>query len=81
MDGTAERIRAMVEVGAYDEAYRLWKEAIDAKARNDDIIAALLDLTAKLRSDCMDLAAKKQDVGTKYRSMEDLLRESLRQIQ
>jgi hypothetical protein len=44
MDGTAERIRAMVEAGAYDEAYRLWKEAIDAKAPNDDIIAALLGL-------------------------------------
>jgi hypothetical protein len=76
MDGTAEHIRAMVEAGVYDEAYRLGKEAIDAKAPNGDIIAALLGLTAKLRSNCMDLAAKKQDVGPRYRSMEDLLREA-----
>ncbi|MBN8924400.1 MAG: hypothetical protein J0I96_15095 [Rhodanobacter sp.] len=76
MNTIAESIRIKVDAGAYEEALRLSNEAKLKGEFDGAALGALLTLTATLRSRCMDLAAKKKDVGPDYESMENLIREA-----
>ncbi|MGF6408576.1 hypothetical protein [Paraburkholderia tuberum] len=76
----SQRVREMVRAAAYREAYLIGRKALEESACDDEVIAALRDLTTQLRSNCMDLAARKMDVGPEYDALEKLLREANRLI-
>jgi hypothetical protein len=63
-----------IGVGAYKDAYVIGLEALkDPENDHDEIVAVLCDLTARLRSECMDRAVCKSDYGEEYDALEDLL--------
>lgn len=77
MSGISERIRTCISVGNYEEAYSIGRDALRESApHRDEIVAALCELTAQLRSDCMGLAARKMDSGAAYEALELLLRKT-----
>lgn len=76
MSVNSDRIREKVHAAAYDEAYSIGRMALEDSACDNEVIAALYDLTAQLRLTCMDLAARKMDYGPDYGALENLLREA-----
>ncbi|CAD6550384.1 hypothetical protein ACFQ3P_24230 [Paraburkholderia sabiae] len=77
MSKPADKIRSNVSIGAYQQAYLLGVNALEtAKSDRSDIVAALRDLTARLRSECMERAIQKMDFGPEYEALERLLRNS-----
>jgi hypothetical protein len=66
----------MVYAAAYRDAYSMGRAALDKPAHDHEVIAALRELTARLRSNCMDLAARKMDVSPEYDALEQLLKEA-----
>ena len=77
MSEISDRMRMNISVGDYEEAYSIGRDALqESNCGRDEIIAALCDLTARLRSDCMGLAVKKMDSGADYDALESLLRKA-----
>ncbi|WMY07443.1 hypothetical protein [Paraburkholderia phenoliruptrix] len=77
MSEISERIRTNISVGNYEEAYSIGRDALQESAYGrDEIVAALCELTARLRSDCMGLAVRKMDSGADYDALELLLRKT-----
>lgn len=72
----SDRVRELVYAAAYRDAYLIGRAALEESACDDEVIPALRVLTAQLRSKCMDLAARKMDVGSEYKALENLLREA-----
>jgi hypothetical protein len=74
MSELSERIRMNISAGSYEKAYSIGRDALNESASNrDEIIAALCELTARLRSECIDLAVRKMDSGADYDALENLL--------
>jgi hypothetical protein len=71
---SAEQITAFTVSGDYESAYRVGREALSGGVQDTAVLSALYALTAKLRSECMDMAVRKADVGDGYFSKENLLR-------
>ena len=69
------KIRTKIRAREYEDAYLLAKRALAKHANDQAVQSALLELADQLRSECMDLAYSKRDIGTTYESKESLLRE------
>lgn len=76
MDSQSQEIENLVARGRFAEALSLGKMAISNDPTDEGVIAALRKLTAVLRSECMDLAGKKQDCTSKYSELELILRQA-----
>jgi hypothetical protein len=77
MSVISDQIRMKIHTAAYREAYLLGQKALELNSCDrDEIKSAMCDLTAQLRSSCMDLASRKKDAGPDYQLLEDLLRET-----
>jgi len=76
MANVAQQIQEHIRVGEYRQACLLGKDSLPEKGQTSAIFSALLELTSKLRSECMDMAARKADCGREYLAMEQLLREA-----
>lgn len=77
MSEVVDCIRTNVHAGAYEAAYSIGRDALrEPECDRGQIIAALCELTARLRSGCMGLAAKKNDLGPDYEVLENLLRKA-----
>ncbi|MEX3959237.1 hypothetical protein [Trinickia sp. EG282A] len=77
MSEISDLIRVNISVGGYEKAYSIGRDALqESECDRDEIIAALCELTARLRSDCMGLAVKKNDFGADYDALENLLRKA-----
>lgn len=74
LSNTDDQLATHVRNGEYEKAYRLGAEMMSSESENLTIVSILYELTAKLRSECMDLAARKADSGEPYISKENLLR-------
>ncbi|WP_287497974.1 hemagglutinin repeat-containing protein [Pandoraea sp. CB10b_02] len=73
----AKLIRTNISVGAYEKAYSVGRDTLqEPGCDRENIIAALCELTAQLRSVCMELAVQKIDFGTDYDALESLLRKT-----
>lgn len=72
----SDRIREKVDAAEYEEAYFIGRAALEECASDVEVIAALSDLTERLRSKCMGLAAQKKDCGPEYHALESLLIEA-----
>ncbi|MBP0582012.1 hypothetical protein J8I29_21970 [Labrys sp. LIt4] len=69
----ADQIRGLVERGEYERALDLGIAASLNDRLEPDALQALYGMTAKLRSECIDLASKKADVGPVYQALEAML--------
>ncbi|MBR2816983.1 MAG: hypothetical protein IKE60_20170 [Reyranella sp.] len=69
----AEQIRGSIESGEYERALDLAKAASLENRLGPEALRALFEMTAKLRSKCMDLASWKQDTGPVYQALEATL--------
>jgi hypothetical protein len=70
----SDQIKMKIHAAAYEEAYLLGQKALELNSCDrDEIKSAMCDLTARLRSSCMDLASLKRDAGPNYQLLEDLL--------
>ncbi|WP_150587314.1 hypothetical protein [Pandoraea communis] len=74
MSEFSDRIQKNIRAGAYEDAYRVGSEALRKSSGDEDVMAAMLELSAHLRLECMSLAIQKYDYGEKYVSLERLLR-------
>ena len=74
MSKIAEDIRGLVKNKNYEKAFSLGKQGLEKDPHNLEIVESLKLLTAALRSQCMDMASKKQDCTSVYFELEDLLR-------
>ncbi|EON12798.1 hypothetical protein [Pandoraea sp. SD6-2] len=74
LSGFSDRILKNIRAGAYGDAYRVGSEALRKSSGDEDVMAAMLELSAHLRSECMSLAIQKYDYSEKYVSLESLLR-------
>jgi hypothetical protein len=73
----ADRIRMNISAGDYEKAYSIGRDALqEPECDREEIVTALCELTARLRSDCMGLAARKMDCGAQYDVLENLLRKT-----
>ncbi|KPH92155.1 hypothetical protein AMS57_01090 [Pseudoalteromonas undina] len=73
MRSIKSEIQSLIEENEFETAFNLGEKRLAETLNDNDAIDALCLLTDKLRSMCMDLAAKKRDSGSNYRSLEDLL--------
>jgi hypothetical protein len=77
MSEISKRVRMNISAGNYETAYSIGRDALqESGCDHDEIVAALCELTAQLRSECMGLAVKKADFGADYDALEKLLRKS-----
>ena len=76
MSSNSDRIREKLRAAAYHEAFLIGRMALEESPCDYEVIAALHDLTAQLRSNCMDLAVRKMDVGPAYATLENVLSEA-----
>jgi hypothetical protein len=76
MPGFADKIQNHVAVGEYEQAYQIGADALAVNPTDEDVLTAMYELTAKLRSECYGLAVRKADFGEPYLSKEDLLRKA-----
>lgn len=74
MSELSDRILKNVRAGAYEDAYRVGNEVLSKSREDADVMAAMLELSAHLRSECMSLAIQKMDCSQQYVSLESLLR-------
>ena len=75
MSGMADRILESINDKDYARAYLIGLEALDESEKgNEEILAALRELTARIRSECMDRAISKDDYNNEYIDFEALLR-------
>lgn len=75
MSEMADRILASINDKDYVRAYLIGLEALDeSKVGYEEIVAALRELTARIRSECMDRAISKNDYDKEYIDLEALLR-------
>ncbi|WP_158014449.1 hypothetical protein [Ralstonia solanacearum] len=73
----SDRVRMNIVAGAYEVAYLIGRDALqEPGCDREKIIAVPCELTAKLRSDFMGLAARKEDYGADYVALESLLRKT-----
>lgn len=66
-------IRECTISGQYARALVLGRDALRERPNDFAVLAALLELTALLRAECMDLAVRKMDSGPTYMDKEELL--------
>lgn len=77
MSEISERIRENISAGNYEAAYSIGRDALQEQGcSRDEIVAALCELSARLRSDCMGMAVRKMDSGADYDALEVLLRKT-----
>ncbi|WP_197387905.1 hypothetical protein [Ralstonia pseudosolanacearum] len=71
------RMRMDIAAGTYEMAYSIGRDVLqDPECGRENVIAALCELKARLRSHCMGLAAQKEDYGADYVALENLLRKA-----
>jgi hypothetical protein len=71
----ADQILASAYDKDYDRACAIGLEAVSGPASGSkEVFAALLELTSRLRSECMDRALQKDDHSDEYHRLESLLR-------
>lgn len=75
MSRIEDQLAAHVRNGEYEKAYRLGQEVMSNQPENLAVLSILYELTAKLRSECMDLGIQKADSGAHYMSKENLLQD------
>ncbi|BCE01828.1 hypothetical protein [Marinicellulosiphila megalodicopiae] len=68
-----EKMDALIAIQEYEAAYLLGANILAQHQNNEEAVNALCSLTAKLRSDCNDLAFKQRDNSTEYHDLEALL--------
>lgn len=71
----SHRIRTHVQSGDHAQAYAVGKAALRDMPDSQAVLSALFELTATLRSECMDMASRRMDASTTYAATEALLRE------
>jgi hypothetical protein len=76
MTDVPQQVREHIRAGEYQQAYLLGRSALSEKSPSSSLFSALLELTSKLRFECMDMAVKKADYGREYFTMEQLLRDA-----
>jgi hypothetical protein len=76
MTDVSHQMREHIRAGEYQQAYLLGRSALSEKGHTSAVFSALLELTSKLRSECMDMAVRKADYGREYFTMEQLLRDA-----
>ncbi len=74
MSDAATKIRELIKSNSLEQAYNVGCAALSAHPNDKLTIKAMYELSAKLRSECMGLAARKMDSGAPYFSTEALLR-------
>ena len=75
MNAPAREIAALARQARYEDAYRVGKRALEKDPGNEHVIDALKDVTAALRSRCMDLASNKAtEFSPELKEKEALLR-------
>ena len=74
MAETAKRMRELISIERFEEAYELGKDPLSDASSYTEVMAALKELTNELRFHCMSLAARKMDFGHDYSCKEDLLK-------
>lgn len=72
----AERINELTEAGDYRGALDLGVAASPTGRPDVEVLRALLRMTSRLRSVCIDLAYRKQDIGLAYEALEAILIEA-----
>ncbi|MER2177126.1 MAG: hypothetical protein ABS955_05430 [Stenotrophomonas maltophilia] len=75
VNDASHRIRTHVQSGDHAQAYAVGKAALRDMPDNPAVLSALFELTATLRSECMDMASRRMDASTSYAATEALLRE------
>ena len=73
MRSIKSEIQSLIEKNEFESAFNLGEKCLAETPNDNNVIDSLCLLTDKLRSMCMDLAAKKRDTGSNYRTLEDLL--------
>lgn len=68
----AKEMRTKIDNGEYREALQLGTDATSNGIMNPVVMEAMLYLTAKIRSTCMDMASRKAE-GQHYWDLENLL--------
>jgi hypothetical protein len=71
--GVTDQIRRYADEEDFAEAARIAFEATDGARPAPAVMNAMYHLTAKLRSRCLDLAAKRRDSGPDFEALESLL--------
>ncbi|NUW67192.1 hypothetical protein [Vibrio coralliilyticus] len=74
MNKIAKDIQGLEKNKEYEKAYSLGKQGLKKDPNDSEIIESLKSVTAALRSQCMDMAYRKQDCTPEYSKLEDLLR-------
>ena len=74
MSDAAKKIQELIKINSFEQAYKVGFAALSAQPNDKLTLKTMYDLSAKLRSECMDLAIKKMDSGEPYLSTEALLR-------
>lgn len=74
MNTFEEELRDLLKENKFEKAYSLGKKAIELEPNNSAVVESLKMVTAALRSQCMDMASRKQDCTAAYFECEDLLR-------
>jgi hypothetical protein len=69
-----EEIRILLQEKKYEQAYSVGKESLKREPNNSGVVESLKKVTVELRSQCMDMASRKQDCTPAYFELEDLLR-------
>ncbi|HET6893715.1 MAG TPA: hypothetical protein VFH31_21640 [Pyrinomonadaceae bacterium] len=76
MISVSQQIREHIKLGQFQQAYLLGREALRDQEQTSSVLSALCELTAKIRFECMSMAAKKTDYGHECLALEKLLREA-----
>ncbi|MCA6062695.1 hypothetical protein [Thalassolituus marinus] len=69
-----EEIGILLKEMKYEQAYSVGKATLDREPNNSAVVESLKKVSAALRSQCMDMACRKQDCAPAYFELEDLLR-------
>lgn len=75
MSEASHQIRTHLQCGDVELAHAVGKAALRDTPDDPAVVSALLELTAKLRSECMDMAIRKMEGSAIYAATEALLRE------
>lgn len=70
----SHRIRTHIQSGDHAQAYAVGKAALRDTPDDQAVLSALFELSATLRSGCMDMASRRMDASTTYVATEALLR-------
>lgn len=74
MNKFEEELSFLINENKFEQAYSVGKKALELEPNNLAVVESLKMVTAALRSQCMDMASRKQDCAAAYFECEDLLR-------